>query len=166
MENRRVGWQCPVCGRGVSPWTNICPCFDIMAEQKHEKTEQVHEAARKKETAADDQGGGVAQSGPFPTDKPIPAGTIEKLAGKMKENKRETCAKVAAALDPDTLSSEEEQKICDRIEGKKAEERKSKVDHGRIMALHAAGWPIKEIAADCKCSEQTVRNHIMKEQKK
>lgn len=83
----------------------------------------------------------------------------------MKENKRETCAKVAAALDPDQLSSEEEQKICDRIEGKTKGSGKQ-VDHGRIMALHAVGWPIKEIAADCKCSEQTVRNHIMKEQKK
>ena len=20
------GWICPVCGRGVSPYTNVCPC--------------------------------------------------------------------------------------------------------------------------------------------
>lgn len=22
----QVGWICPVCGRGLSPWTNCCPC--------------------------------------------------------------------------------------------------------------------------------------------
>lgn len=21
-----VGWRCPVCGRGHSPWTSSCPC--------------------------------------------------------------------------------------------------------------------------------------------
>lgn len=21
-----VGWVCPVCGRGLSPWTSCCPC--------------------------------------------------------------------------------------------------------------------------------------------
>lgn len=62
MESRRVGWQCPVCGRGVSPWTNICPCFDVMAEQMHEKAEQMHETVRKKETAAADTGGGTVPS--------------------------------------------------------------------------------------------------------
>lgn len=23
---KMVGWICPVCGRGLSPFTNICPC--------------------------------------------------------------------------------------------------------------------------------------------
>ena len=22
-----VGWICPVCGRGLAPWINQCPCF-------------------------------------------------------------------------------------------------------------------------------------------
>lgn len=22
-----VGWTCPVCGRGLSPFTSICPCI-------------------------------------------------------------------------------------------------------------------------------------------
>ena len=21
-----VGWICPLCGRALSPWTNVCPC--------------------------------------------------------------------------------------------------------------------------------------------
>lgn len=40
-----------------------------------------------------------------------------------------------------------------------------KVDHGKIMALHKRGWPIKEIAKDVGCSEQTVYNHIALEGK-
>jgi len=39
------------------------------------------------------------------------------------------------------------------------------VDHGRIVALYKANPPrsIKWIAEDCKCSEQTVVNHLIKE---
>lgn len=23
---KMTGWICPVCGRGLSPWTTVCPC--------------------------------------------------------------------------------------------------------------------------------------------
>lgn len=42
---------------------------------------------------------------------------------------------------------------------------KNEVDHGRIVALYMAKPPrsIKWIAEDCKCSQQTVINHLIKE---
>lgn len=42
---------------------------------------------------------------------------------------------------------------------------KNEVDHGRIVALYMAKPPrsIKWIAEDCKCSQQTVINHLVKE---
>ena len=24
--DKKEGWVCPVCGRGVAPWMNCCPC--------------------------------------------------------------------------------------------------------------------------------------------
>lgn len=50
-------------------------------------------------------------------------------------------------------------------EKKKAAAPARQVDHGRIVALYTANPPrsIKWIADDCKCSEQTVINHLVKE---
>lgn len=46
----------------------------------------------------------------------------------------------------------------------KATSKKGKVDHGRIIALYTANPPrsIEWIADDCKCSQQTVINHLKK----
>ena len=37
------------------------------------------------------------------------------------------------------------------------------VDHGKIMALHKAGWSTAAIADEIGCSGQTVLNHLAKE---
>lgn len=48
---------------------------------------------------------------------------------------------------------------------KKKQIQTRKVDHGRIVALYTANPPrsIRWIADDCKCSEQTVINHLKQE---
>ena len=28
-----AGWICPVCGRGLSPYTYVCPCKDVLREE-------------------------------------------------------------------------------------------------------------------------------------
>lgn len=48
---------------------------------------------------------------------------------------------------------------------KKEETPRKPVDKGRIVALANAGWKVKEIAIDAKCSEATVYN-VLKEAKK
>lgn len=58
-----------------------------------------------------------------------------------------------------------EKKEDPKPEKKKPQKPQPKVDHGKIMALHKRGWPIKEIAKDCGCSDQTVYNHIAMEEK-
>lgn len=37
------------------------------------------------------------------------------------------------------------------------------IDHGKIMALHKAGWSTAAIADEMGCSGQTVLNHLAKE---
>ena len=49
----------------------------------------------------------------------------------------------------------------------KAEPKKSGpagIDHGKLIALHKAGWPTAKIADELGCSSQTVLNHIKQEQ--
>jgi len=33
-----IGWICPICGRGLSPYTSVCPCmqkpFDVTCQSK------------------------------------------------------------------------------------------------------------------------------------
>lgn len=37
------------------------------------------------------------------------------------------------------------------------------VDHGKICALYKAGWTVKAISEEMKCSGQTVYNHLVRE---
>lgn len=49
---------------------------------------------------------------------------------------------------------------------KKAEAKKAapKIDHGKIMALHKAGWTATKIADEVGCSVQTVINHVNRDE--
>ena len=38
-----------------------------------------------------------------------------------------------------------------------------RIDHGKIVALYKAQWPIKKISDEIGCSQQTVINHLKKE---
>lgn len=40
----------------------------------------------------------------------------------------------------------------------------SGIDHGKLIALHKAGWSIEKIADEMGCTTTTVRNHIRQEE--
>lgn len=42
----------------------------------------------------------------------------------------------------------------------KAKKAPRRIDHGKIIALHKAGWTTSAIAFEIGCSQQTVINHI------
>lgn len=48
----------------------------------------------------------------------------------------------------------------------KADKQDSKIDHGKIVALHKAGWSASAIANEVGCSAQTVLNHLKQEEPK
>lgn len=48
----------------------------------------------------------------------------------------------------------------------KAAKQEGKVDHGKIVALHKAGWSASAIATEVGCSAQTVLNHLKQEEQK
>ena len=76
----------------------------------------------------------------------------EEAAPEQKEDKTEQQAEAVQ-------QEETEQKV------KKTSDPKKKVDHGRIVALYTANPPrsIEWIADDCRCSQQTVINHLKQE---
>ena len=44
----------------------------------------------------------------------------------------------------------------------KAQSKKPRIDQGKVMALHKAGWNVSSIALEVGCSGQSVRNIIEK----
>ena len=75
-----------------------------------------------------------------------------------------------AALE--VVSEEQEEQQAEAVQQEETEQKvkktsapKKKVDHGRIVALYTANPPrsIEWIADDCKCSQQTVINHLKQE---
>lgn len=83
---------------------------------------------------------------------PVPA----ELEAQQEQQAEEQATPDA---DPEQQAEETEQKV------KKTSAPKKKVDHGRIVALYTANPPrsIEWIADDCRCSQQTVINHLKKE---
>lgn len=64
---------------------------------------------------------------------------------------------------PAMEEAEEEKQSPPSAEPEKKSGRK-KIDRGKVMALHRAGWTSKNIAAEMKCSEASV-SMILKEEK-
>ena len=48
----------------------------------------------------------------------------------------------------------------------KAQPKKPRIDQGKVMALHRAGWNVSSIAMEVGCSTQSVRNIIEKHESK
>lgn len=61
--------------------------------------------------------------------------------------------------DIEPLREQEAEQILKEEEGEKM---KKKVDHGKVLALFNAGWPVKKIADELGCTAHTIRNHIAK----
>jgi len=74
-------------------------------------------------------------------------------------------------LEPQSDEKEEEadpdmQKVPLKKPGRKAgvpKQTKPEADHGKIIALWKAGWPVKKIAGEMYLSEATIYNHINRE---
>lgn len=55
---------------------------------------------------------------------------------------------------------------AEKAEEPKPKPEKKNVDHGKIIALHNAGWTATAIAAEIGCSIPTVTSHIKAEKEK
>ena len=74
---------------------------------------------------------------------------LEKLLGENK---------TIAAAEP----SKEHKKQKTLPQPAKSPEKKPKLDTGKMIALRNAGWTVKDIAGELKCSEATIYNHLKK----
>lgn len=99
----------------------------------------------------------------------IPADDLEEKARKIEANDYcADCFRSACYMldpeeteEPEELTDEEEEEICDRIENTpKKSGRYPQLDVGKIKALYNAGWKATEIAAEMKCAESAVYRHL------
>lgn len=86
------------------------------------------------------------------------------------ENLKATANKLSVNIDAPKFSemvkkaiAKEEQKIIPAKEKKEVPKDKKRVDHGKVNALHKAGWSAAKIADEMGISVATVYNHIDKE---
>ena len=97
-------------------------------------------------------------------------GMLKQLSPQPLQKRENQAAGADQETVPATPSENEgQQDAADKqqepAEKKPKQVQNKAVDHGRIVALYKANPPrsIKWIAEDCKCSEQTVVNHLIKE---
>lgn len=65
--------------------------------------------------------------------------------------------------DPKPVEKAVEEPVEKAVEEPKPKPAKSSADHGKICACYKAGWSVAKIADECRCSDQTVRNHLKQE---
>lgn len=58
------------------------------------------------------------------------------------------------------LTEPEPEKPKKGVKGNGGARHKVKPDLGKVGALYAAGWTVKQIAEEMNCSDQTIRNHL------
>ena len=75
------------------------------------------------------------------------------LLGIREEQTREAKAEAPAAEEAPEPTPEPKPK---------AQPKKPRIDQGKVMALHRAGWNVSSIAMEVGCSGQSVRNIIEK----
>lgn len=100
----------------------------------------------------------------------IKANLIMIKPGPLKKKQAAAVADPEEEAAPETVPEEQQAEPEQQAEEteqnvKKTSAPKKKVDHGRIVALYTANPPrsIEWIADDCKCSQQTVINHLKQE---
>lgn len=69
---------------------------------------------------------------------------------------------VLEEVDEQEAQNEATEALKAEAQPKKAESKQParRIDHGKIIALHKAGWTTSAIAFEIGCSQQTVINHI------
>ena len=80
------------------------------------------------------------------------------------EDAREVEDKTVEKAVEDTEEKDQKTEKTKRQQGER-KERAIHVDHGKIIALRNAGWPVKEICAEMNLSSATVFNHLKMEKR-
>lgn len=104
-----------------------------------------------------DNASSVAESNKVETVKPV----VETLHAQsdIEEDAVDKILKSTDNLSNDAPSIED--KAIDYIEHT-SRGKKSRIDYGKLEALKKAGWPVKEIALELKCTPAAIYNYLKK----
>lgn len=72
-----------------------------------------------------------------------------------------SCGSVSNDIKSETAEQSIEDKAIDYIEHT-SRGKKPRIDYGKLEALKKAGWPVKEIALELKCTPGAVYNYLKK----